>query len=320
MRNRSDQILDQWDADQEDQNNLAMASTIDMHMGQMFPNRKAAQDLAQRMAGVNTAGNFLRDLGAARLGTTQAARMGRVDPAEMLREKLVGSMTNRLGQVGQEGGPGSMSDVFNEFNPAMSLMGGQPYEPRQDPMAFMKDRGAFSKALAMIFAQNGQQVDPTAINRTADAFFDQKSPQQQAGGPQSIGDAAQALKSSSENPLFSALGIMPGSSAQDIESVIQRRMAPDSGSPLSPDDLRKLVDYAKNKRAVDPEWGKNIGPEGMFAHKNLSELLNLAPGKDPMEAIRAVQDRNKQQRTGNSQRFQENPNSLMDYLRLMWGP
>lgn len=315
----SSAILGQSLRDQQEADDLAMASTLDVHAGQMFPNRKAAQDLAQRMAGVNTAGNFLRDLGAARLGTTQAARMGRVDPAEMLREKLVGHMSGMLDKVGKDGGPGSMADVFQQMNPVMSLLGGQPFEPRRDPLAAMSDRGSFARMLGLIHAQNGQQVDPVAINRVADAFFNQQSPQQ-AGGPRSIADAAQTFKSLSENPLFSALGIMPGSSAGDIESIIKQRMAPGSKSPLAPEDLKQLVAYVKSKQSLDPDWGRNISSEGSLGHRNLSELLKLSPEQDPMQAIRTAQESVQRDRSANSRRFQENPYSLMDYLRLMWGP
>lgn len=294
MRNRSDQILDQWESDQEDQNNLAMASTIDMHMGQMFPNRKAAQDLAQRMAGVNTAGNFLRDLGAARLGTTQAARMGRLDPAEMLREKLVGSMTNRLGQVGQAGGPGSMSDVFAEFNPAMSLMGGQPYEPRQDPMAAFKDPQMLARLLHFTKVQNGLQSDPNQAMQDVSALFPQAAKGQPENPQQrSLVQAAGGVNAAASNPLLSLLKITPDTSPATISDLIQSRQS--STSPMSEEELQQIVSFARDMEKVKPGWSN---PASWFSNNEatpsedngqlLMRLLGMKPGGKVTDAIKQI--------------------------------
>lgn len=284
----SSAILGQSLRDQQEADDLAMASTLDVHAGQMFPNRKAAQDLAQRMAGVNTAGNFLRDLGAARLGTTQAARMGRLDPAEMLREKLVGHMTGQMDKVGKDGGPGSMADVFQQMNPVMSLLGGQPFEPRRDPLAAMSDRGSFARMLGLIAAQNGQQVDPVAINRAADAFFNQQSPQPQASGAPTVAQAAAGVQSSVGNPLLAALKITPDTAASSISDIIHRRMSPGSTSPLNDDELMQIVEHARNMKSLNPTWASGI-------HNNLilQELLNMRPGQKPTDAVRSVQQRMK---------------------------
>lgn len=304
----SSAILGQSLRDQQEADDLAMASTLDVHAGQMFPNRKAAQDLAQRMAGVNTAGNFLRDLGAARLGTTQAARMGRLDPAEMLREKLVGHMAGQMDKVGKDGGPGSMADVFQQMNPAFSLMGGQPYEPRRDPLAFMSNRDDYARMLGFLAAQNGQAVDSDGINQVADRLFAKQSQGRPSNAAGSVSEAASMSNGAFSSPLFRALGITPDTSAATISSIIKNRTG--GGSPLNDEELRQIASHAKNMEMLSPGWSSS-GPVSDTTY--LKELLGFGGDVSPSKALEAFAPR------ARSKRFSEGPFNPLYQLQYLLG-
>lgn len=180
------------------------------------------------------------------------------------------------------------------LNPHEAHVLGSLAQPKmqRDPMEVFRDPDLYRRYRQATSVSSGIPLNPADLDsETAQLFPEWRgSPSRlsQPGGDPSISAAAAGVQSSVANPLLQALRITPDTAAGSIEGIIKSRMSPGSKAPLSADELQQLANHAKNMRAINPRWASGIHSNG---YRNLSELLKMSPGQDPMAAIRAAQQR-----------------------------